>query len=495
MTQHITQHDEQRHGLKVGPPRLLIAMIYGTMLVGAVALFLIINEWGGTLVAPAVAQPLMRGAATTGRTPDALAHIFGALTAVLVTGRLLGILFRDLGQPPVIGEVVAGILLGPSFLGHLWPTASAVVLPPSVAPFLGVIAELGIVLYMFLVGLALNPRVLRQHAYATVAISHASIIVPFLSGAMLALVLYPRLSSRDVTFTSFALFLGAAMSITAFLVLARILSDRRMRKTTLGVIALGCAATNDVAAWCLLALVVALDRVAVGATVPVLVLTAAFIAFMLLVARPVAARLLGQLDELRLTPGIVATVFTALMLCAIATELIGIHSIFGAFLLGVVIPHDSPVARAFVAKLEDLVTVVLLPAYFAFTGMRTQIGLVSGWEQWLVCGLIILVATAGKFGGTVVAARIAGLCWREAAGLGVLMNTRGLMELIVLNIGVDLGVISPTLFTMMVLMALVTTMATTPTLDLFAPTPPPDHAGRLPNVERFRDDALRSNPI
>jgi Kef-type K+ transport system membrane component KefB len=489
------QHEGGPAG-NVGPPRLRMAIMYGAMVVGAVGLFLVIDHRGRGLVAPAPAQPGPRGAAAVGGTPDPLVHVLGALTAVLITGRLLGLLFRYVGQPPVIGEVVGGILLGPSLLGRVWPEAAAVVLPPSVAPFLGVIAQLGVVLYMFLVGLELNPRVLRERAHATVAISHASILAPFLLGAALALVLYPRLSSRDVPFTSFALFLGAAMSITAFPVLARILTDRRMQRTPLGVLALGCAATDDVTAWCLLAFVVAVDRADVGAAVPVLVLTAAFIAFMLLVAQPVAARLLARLGEVRLTPGVVALVFTALLLSAITTELIGIHAIFGAFLLGVVIPHDSPIARAFVAKLEDLVTVLLLPAFFAFTGMRTRIGLVSGLEQWLVCGLIILVATVGKFGGTLAAGRFTGLPWREAAGLGVLMNTRGLMELIVLNIGLDLGVISPTLFAMMVLMALGTTVATTPMLHLLAPPSSPlDHAGRTSHVGRVFDDAQSPPPI
>src|SRR5262249_11335374 len=177
-------------------------------------------------------------------------------------------------------------------------------------------------------------------------------------------------------------------------------------------------------------------------------------------------RLLARFDEACLTPGVVALVFAALLLSALTTELIGIHAIFGAFLLGAIIPHDSAIARAFTRKLEDLVTVLLLPAFFALTGMRTQIGLVAGLEQWLLCGLIILVATAGKFGGTLVSARLTGLGWRESAGLGVLMNTRGLMELIVLNIGLDLGILSPALFAMMVLMALATTLATTPLLQL-----------------------------
>jgi Kef-type K+ transport system membrane component KefB len=322
---------------------------------------------------------------------------------------------------------------------------------------------------MFLVGLELNPAVLRQRAGATVAISHASILFPFLLGAALALVLYPRLSSRDVSFTSFALFTGVALSITAFPVLARILTDRRMQKTPLGIIALGCAAANDVTAWCLLAFVVGVAQAQVGGALVVLGLTAAYIAFMYLVVRPMAGWFVVRFAGARLTPEVVALVFGALLLSALATEAIGIHAIFGAFLLGAVVPHDSAIAQAFTRNLEDLVTVLLLPAFFAFTGMRTQLGLVAGVEQWLICGLIILVATAGKFGGTLVSARLTGLGWRDAAALGLLMNTRGLMELIALNIGLDLKVISPTLFAMMVLMALATTMATTPLLHLLRP--------------------------
>jgi Kef-type K+ transport system membrane component KefB len=401
--------------------------------------------------------------------PDALTHVLVALTAVLITGRLLGLLFRYVGQPPVIGEVVGGIFLGPSLLGQVWPQGAAFILPPSVAPYLGVIAQLGVILYMFLVGLELNPGALRDRAHTLVVISHASIVVPFLLGAALAVFLYPRLSSDDVPFTSFALFLGVAMSITAFPVLARILTDRRMQKTPLGILALGCAAAGDVTAWCLLAFVVGVAQAKVGGAFLVLGLTAIFVGFMFLVARPIVARVLIRFDEVRLTPGVVATVFAALLLSALTTELIGIHAIFGAFLLGAIIPHDSAIARAFTRKLEDLVTVLLLPAFFAFTGMRTEIGLVTGVEQWLLCGLIILVATAGKFGGTFVSARLTGLGWRESAGLGVLMNTRGLMELIVLNIGLDLRIISPALFAMLVLMALATTLATTPILQLLTP--------------------------
>ncbi len=263
-----------------------------------------------------------------------------------------------------------------------------------------------------------------------------------------------------------------ATSITAFPVLARILTDRHMHRTHLGVIALGCAAANDVTAWCLLAFVVGVAQARVGAAVAVLGLTVAYIILMVLVVRPLAGHFLARVGPDGLTPGVAAVVFGALLLSALATEAIGIHALFGAFLLGAIIPHDSILARVFTQKLDDLVTVLLLPAFFAFTGMRTEIGLVVGAELWLLCGLIILVATAGKFGGTFVAARLTGLGSRDAASLGVLMNTRGLMELIALNIGLDLKVITPTLFAMMVLMALATTMATAPLLQLLTPREP-----------------------
>jgi Kef-type K+ transport system membrane component KefB len=294
-------------------------------------------------------------------------------------------------------------------------------------------------------------------------------VVPFLLGATLALYLYPTLATSDVPFTSFALFLGVAMAITAFPVLARILTDRKMQKTHLGVMALACAATDDVTAWCLLAFVVGIAKAKVGGALLAIAWTVAYIALMYLVARPLVTRWLARYEWEGTTPGVMAAVFIALLTSSLITEFIGIHAIFGAFLLGSIIPHDSAIARTLAQKLEDLVTVLLLPAFFAFTGMRTQIGLVDGVSQWLLCGLIILVATAGKFGGTFVAARLTGIEGREAAALGVLMNTRGLMELIVLNIGLDLGVISPTLFAMMVIMALVATIAATPILQLLVP--------------------------
>lgn len=434
------------------------------MVLATIALFLLIRDRGESLQAPSA---VVTSAVTTGAAqPDMLFRVLFALTAVIITGQLLSRLVGRVGQPPVIGEVAAGILLGPSLLGA---EISSFVLPQDVAPFLGLIAQLGVILYMFLVGLELPLPLLRNRAYLTVATSHASILVPFVLGALLALELYPRLSSAEVSFTSFALFMGVAMSITAFPVLARILTDRGLSRTHLGVVALSCAAIDDVTAWCLLAFVVGVARAEGGAGLRVAAGALAYIAIMFLVARPLLEKFVKRWESVSTPGGAAAAMFVGLLLSALITELIGIHAIFGAFVFGAIVPHDSTAARSLDVQLRDVVTVLLLPAFFAFTGMRTRIDLLSGWSDWALCGIIILVATVGKFGGTVAAARVAGMPWREAAVLGTLMNTRGLMELIVLNIGLELRVISPKLFAMMVIMALVTTMTTAPVLSWLKP--------------------------
>ena len=379
----------------------------------------------------------------------------------------------------MVGEILAGIVLGPSLLGRLAPGAEGYLFPAMVGPFLNIIAQVGVILYMFLVGLELDPALLRKRGHATVAISHASIIAPFLLGATIALYLYPKLSTSDVPFTCFSLFLGVSMSVTAFPVLARILTDRRIHKTRMGAIALTCAAVDDVTAWCMLAFVVSVARAQATGAVATIAMALGFILLMILVVRPAMVRLsLVYGNRGRLTQGVMASIFVALLISASATELIGIHAVFGAFALGAVIPHDSGMARELTDRLEDIVIVLLLPAFFAYTGLRTQIGLVNGSEQWMMCALIVIVASAGKFGGSVVAARITGLDWRDSSALGVLMNTRGLMELIVLNIGLEMNVISPTLFAMLVIMALVTTFATTPILHLIT-------RSQIPEVQPF----------
>lgn len=444
-----------------------ITIGYGLMVAGTIGAFLLIRRYGNTLAAP---QPETSQALPhpTNQQPDVLLSVLLALAIVIIVGRVLGKAFAYVGQPPVIGEVVAGILLGPSLLGA---EVSAFILPPTVAPILGVVAQLGIILYMFVIGLELNAKLLMDRLHTTVATSHTSILVPFLLGALLSLPLYTRLSSSDVPFTSFALFMGVAISITAFPVLARILTDLRLVNTELGVVALGCAAIDDVTAWCLLAFVSGFAKSQVSQGLWVIAGALSYITFMFFVIRPVLKRASRGWKTESQAKGATTILIVGLLVSAQITEAIGIHAAFGAFLLGAVIPYDSPVARAFIKQFEPVITVLFLPAFFALTGMRTQVNLVSGLDQWLICLLIILVATVGKFGGSLVAARLTGLGWREAAALGTLMNTRGLMELIVLNIGLDLRVISPTLFAMMVLMALTTTMTTSPVLRLLIRQP------------------------
>jgi Kef-type K+ transport system membrane component KefB len=436
---------------------------YVVMFVCAVAAFFVIRHFGEMSTA-ALTDGSPSPAATAARHGNTLFHVLLALIAVIVLGQFLGAIFRLIGQPPVIGEVVAGILLGPSLLGRIAPDAANYLLPPSIAPSIGVIAQLGVILYMFVLGLELDTDFLRKHGRASIMISHTSILLPFVLGAWLALALYPRFADRAVPFTVFALFLGAAMSITAFPVLARILTDRRMDKSELGVVALTCAAAGDVTAWCLLALLVAVAKAQAQGAVWVLVWTIVYLAFMVVLLRPCISRWARQFGDHEITSPVLAVVFIGLLVSSLTTELIGIHALFGAFLFGGIFPHDGVIARTLSDKLRDPVTILLLPAFFAFAGIRTQIGLVSGWENWLWCGAIIVVATIGKFGGTLIAARWNGFDWRDASCLGVLMNTRGLMELIVLNVGLDLQIISPTIFAMMVIMALFTTVITTPVL-------------------------------
>jgi Kef-type K+ transport system membrane component KefB len=400
---------------------------------------------------------------------DLLWHLLLALTAVVISGRVLGRVFRYVGQPPVIGEVVAGIMLGPSFLGAISPDAYAFLLPPSLSPSLGLLSQLGVALYMFLIGVELDTDVLRRQLRKTITIAQSGIVVPLVLGGVLAVFLAEDLAPAGVPLTHFVLFMGVAMAITAFPVLARILADTGLTRTDLGRLALTCAAVGDVTAWCLLAFVVGVVQSRQGSALLPTVLTPAYIAVMFLVIRPAVVRWCQRLEGRTIDRDVMAGAIVAALISALVTEWIGIHAIFGAFLMGAVIPHNSQLARALENRIENLVTILLLPAFFAFAGMRTEIGLISSWTGWLTCAALIVVATAGKCGGTLAAARLAGHEWRTATSLGVLMNTRGLMELIVLNVGLDLGVISPALFTMMVVMAIVTTMATTPVLRVLIP--------------------------
>lgn len=395
-----------------------------------------------------------------------LALLLAQIAAIILVSRALGLLARWLGQPLVIAEMVAGIVLGPSLLGLVFPHAFSTLFPPASLPVLKQLSQLGLVLFMFLVGLELDPDLLRGRRRASIAISHTSIALPFVLGVGSAWWLRDGYAPHGIGFVPFALFLGTAMSVTAFPVLARILTERGLMHSRVGAIAIACAAVDDVTAWCLLAVVVAIAHAHGAADALWTVgLAAGFSAFMLLVARPLLRRA-GALVAARggLTPARTAAVLLLLMVASGITELIGIHALFGAFLFGAVLPKDGELSKVLAEKLESVAVVLLMPLFFAFSGLRTRLGLVSGVEQWLVVAALIGLATLGKFGGSAVAARLSGLRWREASAIGVLMNTRGLMELIVLNVGMDLGVITPAMFTMLVLMALFTTFATTPIL-------------------------------
>lgn len=445
-------------------------LVYIAMIAAGVGIFFWLLALGGSLHAP-------QGSGSFGRhalhaSGAVLTHVLLALVVIIVCARGLGWAFRRLNQPPVVGEMIAGIMLGPSLLGRFAPGAEVFILPNSVAPYLSVIANVGVILYMFLVGVELDTKLVRGRTHSSVATSHASIIVPFLLGSGLALWLYPMFSTNDVPFIVFTLFMGVSMSVTAFPVLARILTDRDMHTQPIGAIALACASVDDVTAWCLFALVVSVARAHPGDVLITLVLTAGFIFTVFALLRPAAAWFVQMHEYHRVNERssiVIASV--ALLLAAFATQKIGIHALFGAFIVGAIIPHDSLLARDIKQRFEDFVVVLLLPTFFAFTGLRTQIGLMHGLDDWLICLLIIVVASLGKFGGGSIAARLTGLNWRQSASLGILMNTRGLMELIVLNVGMDLGVLSPTLFAMLVIMAVVTTLATTPVLQALESTP------------------------
>ena len=398
-----------------------------------------------------------------------LSRLLLQIVIVIIVARVLAALARRLGQPSVIGEMAAGIALGPSLFGAVVPGTFAWVFPPESLPLLNVLSQIGVIIFLFSVGLDFNWQHVRHRAHSAVVISNVSIIVPFALGAGIAFLLYRDHAPAGTPLHAFALFMGIALSVTAFPVLARILSERNLLTTPVGSLALMCAAVNDVTAWTLLAFVVAVVTSAGSVTTVFATIgfTVLFVLTMVFVARPVLRGVLSARAGEDIFAGERIGIAIGLLFAgALATELIGVHALFGAFVAGATLPASEEFRSGLRERLESFTSVLLLPLFFAYTGLRTQIGLIDGAGSLVICLGIIAVATIGKLGGSALAARATGLDWKTSFVLGALMNTRGLMELIALNVGYDLGVISPEMFTILVLMALVTTAMTGPLVDV-----------------------------
>jgi len=396
-----------------------------------------------------------------------LAILILQIITIIIAARIFGFLLKKIGQPTVIGEILAGILLGPSFIGMYFPEFSNFLFPKPSLPNLQFFSQIGLILFMFIIGMELDLKILKKKAHEAFIISHASIIFPFALGMGLAYFMYQQYAPANVNFLSFSLFIGISLSITAFPVLARIVQERQLTKTRVGAIAITCAAVDDITAWCILAAVIAIVKAgSVVSAIYTVFLAIAFVVLMFKLIRPFLKRV-GDIyaHQDKLSKPVVAIFFVTLLASSYLSEIIGIHALFGAFLAGVIMPQNLHFRNIFIEKIEDVSLVLLLPLFFVLTGLRTEIGLLNDSSQWLMCGVIILIAIAGKFLGSTLAARFTKQSWRDSLIIGALMNTRGLMELIVLNIGFDLGMLTPQVFAMMVIMALVTTFMTGPALD------------------------------
>ena len=396
------------------------------------------------------------------------AMILLQIIAILIVSRVFSSLFAKIQQPTVIGEILAGIVLGPSLLGMVFPGAYSFLFSPESLDNLYIISQIGLVLFMFTIGMELNMSELKDKLKNTFIISQSSIVVPFMLGMILAMVIYRDYSPPDSNFTSFALFIGISMSITAFPVLARIVQEKGLSKTHLGTISIGSAAINDVTAWLLLVAVIAIAQTgSLASSAYTLLFTGIYIALMLFVVRPFLKRIgaIYQKEEL-MNKSIFGFFILMLIISAYTTQLLGIHALFGAFMAGLIMPPMPRFRKLMVDKIEDLSVSLLLPLFFVYTGLKTEIGLLNTPSLWMLCLVFIAVAVVGKLGGSAIPARAIGESWKDSLSLGVLMNTRGLMELIVLNIGLEMGILPPVVFVMLVIMALVTTFMTTPLLAL-----------------------------
>ncbi|KFC21416.1 cation:proton antiporter [Epilithonimonas lactis] len=397
-----------------------------------------------------------------------LALLLAQIVTIIMVAKLFGWICVKLKQPSVIGEMIAGIVLGPSLVGLYFPEFSAFMFPKESLPNLQFLSQIGLILFMYIVGMELDLSVLRKKAHDAVVISHASIIFPFALGIGLSYFIYKEFAPEGIQFSSFALFIAIAMSITAFPVLARIVQERNLHKTKIGTIVITCAAADDITAWCILAAVIAIVKAgSFSGSVFVILMAVLYVFLMIKLVKPFLTRIAeSQKGKGFINKALVAVFFLVLIISSYATEVIGIHALFGAFMAGAIMPENVKFRNLFIEKVEDVALVLLLPLFFVFTGLRTQIGLLNDPHLWKIGGLIILTAVIGKFIGSALTAKFLRISWKDSLTIGALMNTRGLTELIVLNIGYDLGVMGPELFAMMVIMALFTTFMTGPSLDL-----------------------------
>jgi len=391
------------------------------------------------------------------------------LLIIVILSRLLASLLKYIKQPSVIAEVITGILLGPSALGIVTSYKDKI-FPATSLPTFGVIANIGLILFMFMVGLELDVRIMKHNVIHALVISISAMVTPFLLGLISAYVIHKVAIDPSVSFTHFLLFVAVAMSITAFPFLARILTELKLMHTKVGSLALSAAAVDDVVAWCLLALVVAISRAhSPLSALYTFLLLIAFILIMFLLVRPLLGSIVKRkrVRNSQVPFPLVFGLLISIFLCAWFTEIIGVHAIFGSFILGVIVPRENQFAKYFIERIEDIVVIVFLPLYFTFSGLRTNVGSLNDGVSWGLVILVITIACVGKITGGTISARLLKNSWRDSFAIGILMNTKGLVEVIVLNIGLDVGVLNTKVFTIFIIMALVTTFMTTPIIHFF----------------------------
>jgi len=415
---------------------------------------------------------------------SAVPILFLQLIAILGVARLLSAVLRHVHQPPVIGEMLAGIVLGPLVFGCLSPHWQAALFPLDSLAALEGLSELGLVLFMFVVGAELRlPGGARRHLGASGAIGLACVLLPCALGLAIAPFLHSRFAPQGVAFWPFALFMAASLSITAFPVMARILKERGMTESAEGRLALTSAAFDNVFAGFVIALALISSRTDWERFAFTLGGSLVLVGFAIWILRPALARGFERYaDDGRPTPAMLCLLLILVFAAAAATRALGLHEVFGAFLIGAILPRDNRLLACLVERIEHLAVIVLMPVFFALAGLHMSADAFSG-TGWLALGLVLVAAMAGKVVGGALGARHAGLAWPQALSVGALMNARGLMELIIMKIGLDLGVIDGAIFTMLMIMAVATTLMTTPLLALF---------GRLGRTTQPHAQAVRN---